>query len=283
MALMPLGYLKAVVSLGVPSADAEFTHNGTGFLFHHPLRTAGNRTQYLTFLVTNRHVVEAGVSHVRFNRVTDDEVRILPIEELTPPGTAGSWSNHPTEDVVVRPLLGTGPLMEGRDFIRPEVFLGDVGAPTEEEAQHIVEGNGVLVLGFPLGLVGDARNYPIVRHGVIARIQDWLRGEASTFLIDSSAFPGSSGGPVIVKPEATAVKGTTATTHALLIGVVSGYIPYRDLAVSTQTKTVRITFEENSGLAEVVPVRTITETITLAIARSDDEGFRWRPHVGPNR
>ena len=280
MALMPLGYLKAVVSLGGPPAEPEFVHKGTGFLFQHPMRRVGNRTQYHTFLVTNRHVVQAGVNHVRFNRVTDDEVCILPLEELVPPGTAGAWSNHPTEDVAVRPLLGTGPLMEGRDFVRPEVFNGDFGAPTEEQAQHIVEGNGVFVLGFPLGLVGDARNYPIVRHGVIARIQDWLRGDASTFLIDASAFPGSSGGPVIVKPEATAVEGTTATTHAMLMGVVSSYIPYMDSAVSTQTKTVRITFEENSGLANVVPVRTITETITLAIIPSDDEGFRWHPHVG---
>ncbi len=140
MALLPLGYLKAVVSLGGLSAEPEFKHNGTGFLFQHPMRTVGDRTQYHTFLVTNRHVVQAGVSHVRFNRVTDDEVGILPIEELTPPGTAGAWSNHPTEDVAVRPLLGTGPLMEGRDFIRPEVFNGDFGAPTEEQTQHIVEG-----------------------------------------------------------------------------------------------------------------------------------------------
>jgi hypothetical protein len=42
---------------------------------------------------------------------------------------------------------------------------------------------------------------------------------------------------------------------------VFAYVPYRDTAVSTQTGTVRITFDENSGLAWVYPVDRIEETI----------------------
>ena len=42
--------------------------------------------------------------------------------------------------------------------------------------------------------------------------------------------------------------------RSLLLGIVSSYIPYADVAVSRQTGRPRITFEENSGLAKVVPI-----------------------------
>ena len=279
MALLPVGYLKAVVSLGILQASGKFSHNGTGFLCRHPVLQVDDKTIYGTFLVTNRHVVE-DVTHVRFNRLVDDAVDILPIGELMPEKANLAWAFHETADVAARPVAdgGTAPLTEGRNPAKVEVFITDIGAPNAEEKKCIVEGNGVFVLGFPMGLVGETRNYPIVRHGVVARIQDYLRGDAPTFLIDSLAFPGNSGGPVIVEPQQTAVRGTTATTHALLIGVVSRYIPYTDVAVSAQTKRARITFEENSGLAEVVPIDTIKEVLTESISNaSAADGYRWVP------
>ena len=279
MALLPLGYLKAVVSLGVLQASGEFSHTGTGFLCRHPVLQIDDKTRYGTFLVTNRHVVQ-DVTHVRFNRLVDDAVDILPVTELMPERAGLAWAFHETADVAARPVAGggTGPLTEGRDPTEAEVFMTDIGAPNAEEKRCIVEGNGVFVLGFPMGLVGETRNYPIVRHGVVARIQDYLCGEAPTFLIDSLAFPGNSGGPVVVEPQQTAVRGTTATSHALLIGVVSRYIPYTDVAVSAQTKRARITFEENSGLAEVVPIDTVKEVLTESISSaSASDGYRWVP------
>ena len=104
----------------------------------------------------------------------------------------------------------------------------------------------------------------ILRQGIIARIQDWLRGDEYTFLIDAPAFPGSSGGPVVLKPEGVAIKDTTPITHSLLIGMIRGYIPSRDVAVSKRTGEPRIIFEENSGLAKVVPINLIKETLALA-------------------
>ena len=149
-------------------------------------------------------------------------------------------------------------------MLQGEIFVGDVGTPSDEEANHIAEGNGIFVLGFPLGLIGKERNYPIARYGIIARIQDWLQGDEKTFLIDSSVFPGNSGGPVILKPEGVAIKDTKPITHSLLIGMISSYIPSQDVAVSKQTGEPRIIFEENSGLAEVVPINLIKETLDLA-------------------
>lgn len=46
-----------------------------------------------------------------------------------------------------------------------------------------------------------------------------------------------------------------------LIGIVKGYIPYEDIAISLQTNTPKIVFTENSSLASVETVDTILETI----------------------
>ena len=270
MALIPAGYLKAVVSLGI--LEESFQHIGTGFLYSHPLLKSGDRTQHHTFLVTNRHVVEKHVSHVRFDRVTDGSLDVQPITSVT----SLDWTLHSDgADVAAIPVLSPGPIMDGRDMVKPEVFLGDVGSPSEQEWQHITEGNGVYVIGFPLGLIGRARNYPIIRQGVISRIQDWLSGDETTFLIDSPAFPGNSGGPVVLKPENVAVKGTKPITHSLLIGMVSSNISSREVAISAQTNRPRIVFEENTGLAEVVPIDVIKEAIDSSIKNAGMEGFRW--------
>ena len=143
--------------------------------------------------------------------------------------------------------------------------MGDSGTRFAEGVQ-LAEGDGVFIIGFPLGLVGKQQNYPIVRFGVVSRIQDWLRGDKTTFLIDVPAFPGNSGGPVIVKPETIALTGTKAISRALLAGVIQSNIRSRDVAVSQQTGEPRIVFEENTGLTEVVPIEMVRETAALAAA-----------------
>jgi hypothetical protein len=43
--------------------------------------------------------------------------------------------------------------------------------------------------------------------------------------------------------------------------MVIAYRPYDDTAVSLQTKKPRVIFEENSGLAEVLPIDSIEDVI----------------------
>ena len=46
-----------------------------------------------------------------------------------------------------------------------------------------------------------------------------------------------------------------------MIGVVAAYLPYHDIAISQQTRRPRIVFEENSGLASIVPIDRVIDTI----------------------
>lgn len=261
MALIPAGYMKAIVSLG--ASDNSYTHIGTGFLYHHPIRRREDETHYRPFLITNRHVIEGGARDVRFNHPAHGTLEVHPIDTVVD----DDWTTHPNgADVAVAPLLDPGPLTLGRDLMEAEIFVGDVATPSDSELPTIAEGTGVFLIGFPLGLIGVDRNYPIVRSGVIARIQDWFRGAEDAFLIDAPAFPGNSGGPVVVRPDATAISGTTAVTHALLIGMVSQNIRSREVAVSAQTGEERVVFLENTGLSRVAPISAIKYTLTVAVS-----------------
>ena len=125
------------------------------------------------------------------------------------------------------------------------------------------EGDEVYTLGFPLGLAGHDRNYPIARQGIVARIQDWYDGQSDSFLIDASIFPGNSGGPVIAKP--TMYSYSQTRTQPKLIGVVSGYLTHADVALRDQTGRPILASKENSGLATVVPIDKVRETIMAAV------------------
>ena len=67
----------------------------------------------------------------------------------------------------------------------------------------------------------ESKDHPIVRYGMLAQIQGWLREEHDTFLVDGSGFPENSGGPVVTKPQFGAVEGTQNVPGAWLVGMVS--------------------------------------------------------------
>ena len=269
MALIPPQYLNTVVALGNSRDDGSADFNATGFLYGHPagLDPSDGQQWFRVFLVTNRHVIESADRFVaRFDRSMTAESQIVPLPLTAPDGSA-LWTLHPDEaDVAVIPIA-TSVLKE--QSIEFAVFQRDRNALSREQAREggLGEGNGVFVLGFPLGLVGSQRNYVIARQGIIARIQDWLDEEADHFLIDASVFPGNSGGPVLTKPESIRINETQSFMRCCLIGMVSSYLPYREVAVSQQTGRPRMIFEENSGLGKVVPVDVIQEAVEVAVAR----------------
>ena len=125
----------------------------------------------------------------------------------------------------------------------------------------LTEGDEVFIVGFPTGYYEDLKNWPVVRHGVVAQIQPYLRGKAQTFLIDGSVFPGNSGGPVVTKPQSISITGTGRLQGNALIGMVSGH----RLNLSNQGNA---TFRENADLGFVIPLDTINATIDMALSDS---------------
>ena len=63
--------------------------------------------------------------------------------------------------------------------------------------------------------------------------------------------------------ENIAITDTPYNTSANLIGLVSAYLPYREVLCSTQTHRDRMISEENSGLTVVVSVDSIKEVVEI--------------------
>jgi S1-C subfamily serine protease len=267
MALIPPFFLDCVVAIGFDTAKGERQYVATGFLYGNFLKQDGEKKHYNVFLVTNKHVFEgAEVAWLRFNPEVDEPAREFGVD-LLDAEKKPLWLTHldPEVDLAVIPI---NPLFLKENKIRFAYFRSELHIANRIQALEIgiSEGDGVFVLGFPMGLIGEKRNFVIVRQGAIARIRDTLTGNSKEFLIDTTIFPGNSGGPVVTRPEFVSIQGTKAVSTAYLLGVVSSYVPYIDIAFSTQTKRPRITFEENSGLAAVVPIDYLVEIIEAATA-----------------
>ena len=262
MSLIPSRFLDTVVAIGHRQPDSSIQYTASGFVYGVDADQADvGHKQYYHFIVTNRHVVKGSTK--LFTRQNYPSAPKYPSgANLVGDAPIERWTVHPDPDIDVAvfpvsgpPELNTGPvsLYSGNNALLRSQLVGS----------EFREGNEVFVLGFPLGMVKGNKNYVIARQGIIARIQDWYEGEAKSYLIDSSIFPGNSGGPVLAKP--TLHTYGTAITTAKLIGMVSGYVPFQDVARSDQTGLPMLASQENSGLAIVVPVDAIEETIAVAL------------------
>jgi hypothetical protein len=271
MALIPPKYLNALVSIEKEGKDKNgataYFPIASGFFFGSSLEIKDDdgNTRYIVFLVTNRHVFEEAdgtpIPQV-FMRLNDQAgAKHYPLPLVDEKGEV-LWLKHPnTEvDLAMMPLRGKKFLEEKIDYFffteENRSFLAK-----DFDKQGISPGHGVYVLGFPMGIRGENKNLIIVRQGIISRVDDEVLSH-HYFYIDTAAFPGNSGGPVISKPEVVAIEGTTSSSEARLIGVISSGEVYSDTAVSLQTGRPRITFEEQTGIVRIVPVESILEIIT---------------------
>lgn len=117
-------------------------------------------------------------------------------------------------------------------------------------------GDDAFILGFPLGISGDIQNYACAKSGMLSRVDKEIIKKYKAFLVDSSVFPGNSGGPVVLKPTITSLNGSKHVERVYLLGVIQGYIPYEERLYTHQTTPPSVVSlsRENSGLSFVVPM-----------------------------
>lgn len=263
MALIPPFFLDCVVSIGVPNQNAGPSWVGTGFVVGHCISEEGEEKKYITFLVTNKHVLQNKDDIIlRFGNSDHTGVLDYPVKLNEQSGSI--WVGNPSPDIDIATFFINAQVLE-KDTAAFSFFNLDEHAMgiAEMKVSGVSEGDGVFVLGFPMGIVAAQTMHVIARAGFIARIRDVINSQASEYLIDASIFPGNSGGPVVVRPEISAITGTQSINRAALIGIVKSYVPYRDVAISQQTGNPRVIFEENSGLALVETVDSIRATVNL--------------------
>jgi len=262
MALIPPFFSDCVLAIGFDDKEGKRAWAASGFLYGDFLRQDGDTQWHQVYLITNRHVfLERQKAYLRCNPQADEPAREYELSLVDRDGKP-LWLTHADPDVDIAVIPVNMPKLR-EEGMQVSYFHSDQHVANVEKLNElgITEGDFTYVLGFPMGLVGGNRNFVIARSGSIARIRDTLAKTNKEFLIDTFIFPGNSGGPVVSKPEAMAITGTKSQNAAFLIGVVKGYVPYRDIAISPQTGQPRVVFEENSGLATAHPVDYIQDII----------------------
>ena len=265
MASIPPFFADAVVAIGYEQQNGQILWGASGFFYFHTLKDDQGRV----YLVTNKHVLE-GKDKVllRINPKALGKPKGYVLNLINQSPGQVLWRGHRIKKVDVAVIPVNFNLFKAEDLSVSYFHDSKHTLNTKEmEKDGQSDGDSIYALGFPVTLVGDKSNSVIVRSGTIARIRDTLKLPTEPFLVDTTVFPGNSGGPVINKPELIAIKGTKTIDKASLIGIVASYVPYRDVAVSRQTQNVRVVFEENSGLSNVFSVDCI-QTIIRSFERS---------------
>jgi len=225
-------WLNAVVSIEIVSGEKPIPI-GTGFL----IVTEKDHV----ILVTAKHVITGGTEKVvedlgyRFNN-TERGSNLVREGDFS--RSTGTWFLSEKADLACRYISW-----------KPNNVIKGIPVNMLLRQKYLRAGAPVLVFGFPIGLRSEQHPTAIARRGTVAR------SDTDGLMLDAFMFPGNSGGPVFYMPTFSVDDVFLKSPYLnapRLIGLVTSYVPYTDVAVSAQTKRPRITFEENSGLSNTV-------------------------------
>lgn len=254
--------MDGVIAIGENVGPGQFNWFATGTLFAEVVqrdRKAGTY-EYVPWLVTNQHVFR-GESHVwiRLNLqdATAKDFRI----ELTQ-GKDELWTAHPGGADIAVFCLDAAQLRErqiAEAYLKSDIHCWRID---DMRRNGVVEGDGVFVMGYPLGLMSQGTQLPIARMGIIARVRDAYSHLGRPYLVDANITEGNSGGPVAIRPELTALRNTATHSESMIIGIVSHVEMY---SANGQVQTEggqKVRSRVPAGLALVHPIDTVMETIS---------------------
>lgn len=283
MPLLPREFVDATahISSEAPGEDAEPL--GAGFLVGFPVGQADEDGQrpHLVLFVTHASAFE-GREHVSltFDRGREPVRAAL---NLVDEGGERAWVPHPEAPVAVA-RVDAGALRQAgirfnwipSNFLAQGKKLRDLG---------VTVGMDVFVIGYPMGLIEDPRDLAIVRDGVIARLNHDALASSRGFLADATVVPGSRGGPVVLRPEATSLPGRDPVQSPFVVGVSAGFLDYRELVHHPRTgENVEIVL--NSGLIEIVPIDPVLSIANRwlaedAVASLPRDSLAYKPEAEP--
>ncbi|ESQ89294.1 peptidase s1 and s6 chymotrypsin/hap [Asticcacaulis sp. AC460] len=200
--------IEATVQLDQPINEAK-RMVGTGFLVEVP-QPGGAAPQVV--LVTAAHVFEkmpapdvrVGWRYLNAQGTWVYEPSTIKIRTANGP----AWYQHPTQDIAVIPVQAPATF---KDQAIPQAMLGD---ETTFVTEKVKAGEEMMTLGYPHGLSANVAGFPILRAGKVASYPLSPSTAYPTFLIDLTAVPGNSGGPVFMTTEGP--KGKTFVAGVLI-------------------------------------------------------------------
>jgi hypothetical protein len=227
-------WLGSIVSIEENPEPAPPGPLGTGFLV--------NTGSGPVLLCTAKHVVLNLAGSVKPDlayRLVDRAGRTLVLREQELKREFGAWHVAEHDDLSCRYIASPR-----------RSSLAAIGTDDVMRVDQLRVTTPVMALGFPLGLRALDSPKAIVRSGIVARI------DHQGLLLDVMVFHGSSGSPVIAAPHMNGPtpKDETVPPQHKLVGIVTGFVPYRDRTVSQQAGNPQIlSITGNAGLATALP------------------------------
>jgi hypothetical protein len=280
---------KTVVFLG-DATSKPFAPHGTGFIVSQPIEFDSGYQS----VVTARHVIEGIKSKIVHMRVNDRQG-----EAVVVPLPKEGWFCHPDPkiDAAVFPCILN---RDQYDILHiPIGPYSDARIPNNALTEEAIKrhqvgiGDEVYIAGMFVGRLGEKQNIPILRIGTIAA----MTGEAiatqygyhDAYLVEVTSIDGLSGSPVCVHllPDRLTApggfviadprfRGSPDPGGYFLMGMVLGYnevlnptdnilIPGRH--VKTDRRRRKVLAPMNTGIAVVVPISKIIETLDQPIIK----------------
>lgn len=244
---------------------------GTGFFYAY-----GN----LPFLVTNKHVL-ADAQEIVFKLFTKDEngnidYRVMETITLDEDDLIRYSHGHNSKDVDIQ-IVFLDPILQRPRSIPRGVYIRAIVAhdiPDQKTMENLFAVENIVFIGYPDGIWDQVNHLPIIRTGTTASLLNKDYDGKPAFLIDASAFPGSSGSPVFILNNGffTDRTGSYASHRLLFLGVLSSVFFRPDdceiniVPIPTATMPVA-TFNQMIDLGLVMHARTVVETIEQCIDR----------------
>ncbi|OAV65012.1 hypothetical protein Barb4_03661 [Bacteroidales bacterium Barb4] len=173
------------------------TSTGTGFIFSYQIGEGAYH-----FLVTNKHVIKGSITgKLEFNIKSQEKVELGNKFSITINDFEQFWIGHdnPDIDIAITPFV---PIVNDiKERYNKDLFYKSIPSnyvPTKEVLETIDVIEDIIFIGYPNGLYDQKNLLPIVRKGITATPATIDFNGTSTFLIDASVFPGSSGSPVFL-------------------------------------------------------------------------------------
>lgn len=211
---LTLTLIKATVQIDQPVGEGRRVV-GTGFL----VSIAHDDRPPEVVLVTAAHVLEkmhASEARIGWRIKGANGEWFYKPSQLQIRGKLGPlWVQHPTQDVALIPI-DVPP--SNQDGVISESMLAD----EETFADYkISPGDEMMTLGYPHGLSANNQGFPILRAGRVASYPLGPIASYPTFLIDLTAVPGNSGGPVFMTDKSNRNPDTEIGAVAFITGILT--------------------------------------------------------------
>lgn len=179
--------------------------SGTGCFFNIKL----DENNSIELILTNKHVIkDAQALSFFFHTAEQVDEEIVPTGEhlnITCNDFYNFWIPHPNPDVDLGALLFSPIRKQVMELLNKTIFYQALEETLilndKELLEHSTVAEEVLMIGYPIGILDEYNNFPIIRKGITATHPAMDFNNKAMGVVDIACFPGSSGSPILISLE----------------------------------------------------------------------------------